>query len=212
MMSKKIVQDQSFLSVSTPDLPAVTQIKVAAAGQTEYIIAKKIRTERKIAILDKFSNKEYRQSYMKSTVLNGVAHQIRLNREYRGLTQQSFATLCGGKVRQTTISRFESASYGKLSINSILKIALALDVAVIVKFVSYRKFIDEYEDKSVGNLVVDSFHEITEQNTTFSYSNYKIGANISDNHMSGMIFGIINSEISPRYEPSQPTPKQITQW
>lgn len=109
------------------------------------------------SIVAKLQNKEYRSAYVSANLKNGLAHQIRTNREIRGLSQTVLAERCGEKVKQETISRLEDPAYGNYSINTLTKIAAALDVALLVKFVSFSKFLIETSDKSVTGLYAEEF-------------------------------------------------------
>jgi transcriptional regulator with XRE-family HTH domain len=114
---------------------------------------------RRDALVQKLQNKEYRDAYVRSTLTHGLAHQVRINREYRNLSQAALAQKCGKKTTQVAISRLEDPAYGKFTLNSILNIASALDVAVIVKLVPYSKFVLETGDKTVTGLFAKSFAE-----------------------------------------------------
>lgn len=116
-----------------------------------------VTSGRRKVLVDKLQNKEYRDAYVRATTTHGIAHQIRTNRELRNLTQNALATKCGGKTTQVAISRLEDPAYGKFTLNSILKVASALDVAVLVRFVPYSKFLLETADKSVEGLFSKSF-------------------------------------------------------
>ena len=111
------------------------------------------------SIVAKLENKEYRNSYVSSSLKNGLAHQIRVNREARNLSQTELASRCGSKTRQETISRLEDPAYGNYSINTLLKIASAMDVALLVKFVPYSKFLIETADKSISGLYAENFEK-----------------------------------------------------
>lgn len=85
----------------------------------------------------KWSDEEYRQAYMEAAVEQGVAWQIKINREARGLTQEELAKATG--TGQSAISRAEDPSYGAQSLEVLIKIANAFDCALSVKFVSYSQ-------------------------------------------------------------------------
>jgi len=114
---------------------------------------------RRKVLVGKLQDKEYRDAYVRATLTHGLAHQIRVNREQRKLSQQSLAERCGGKTTQVVISRLEDPAYGKFTLNSILRVASALDVAVLVRLVPYSKFLLETADKSVLGLYAKSFFE-----------------------------------------------------
>ena len=91
--------------------------------------------------LKKFRLKEYRDGYLQSRIRGRIAYQIQALRDKLGLTQQAFAQLTGKK--QSVISRLENVEYGKVSVQTLLDIALAADVALVVKFTSYPDFLDQ---------------------------------------------------------------------
>src|SRR5207253_2649565 len=80
-------------------------------------------------------------------IKNGVPYQIRSLRDQRGWTQGYLGEKAG--KRQHGISRLEDPRYGsKLSIKSLLEIASAFDVALLVKFVPFSRLLNEYDDVS----------------------------------------------------------------
>lgn len=91
--------------------------------------------------LAKFAKRKYRDNYLQTQVRSRIAYQIQALRSKFGLTQAEFAERTGKK--QSTISRLESTEYGKVSVQTLLDIASALDVALVVKFASYPDFLKE---------------------------------------------------------------------
>lgn len=114
---------------------------------------------RRKVLVAKLQDKKYRDAYVRATVAHGIAHQVRVNRELRKLSQKSLADRCGGKTTQVAISRLEDPANGNFTLNTILKVASALDVAVLVRLVPYSKFLLETADKSVMGLFAKSFHD-----------------------------------------------------
>jgi transcriptional regulator with XRE-family HTH domain len=100
--------------------------------------------------LERFSSKKYRDGYLQSRIRGYIAYQIQALREKLGLTQAQFAELTGKK--QSTISRLEDTEYGKVSVQTLLDIACATNVALIVKFASYPEFLDQTRNMSVEAL------------------------------------------------------------
>jgi transcriptional regulator with XRE-family HTH domain len=96
--------------------------------------------------LEKFASKKYRDGYLQSRVRGFVAYQIQSLREKLELTQAQFAELTGKK--QSVISRLESTEYGKVTVQTLLDIACATDVALVVKFASYPEFLDQTRNMS----------------------------------------------------------------
>src|SRR5260221_649943 len=109
-------------------------------------------TDRLIA---KLKNREYRDAYVAEGVKTWVARQIRSLREQRGLSQDDLGEKCGKP--QSAISRLEDPDYGQMSLQTLLELASAFDVALSVKFVDYPTFIRETKDISTANMQVPSF-------------------------------------------------------
>ncbi|MFU1927636.1 helix-turn-helix domain-containing protein [Bordetella hinzii] len=83
---------------------------------------------------------------MRAAIEQGVAWQIRVNRQARGWTQAEFAGMIGGG--QSAISRLEDPEYGCHSLNKLLEVADAFDCALLVKFVPYSTLAEESEHLS----------------------------------------------------------------
>jgi transcriptional regulator with XRE-family HTH domain len=103
----------------------------------------------------KFESKDYRDAYMASRVRASIALQIRALREQRRLSQTDFANRLGKP--QSVLSRLENTEYGRVTVQTLLEIASALDVALVVKFCTYRDFFNQMSDTSDRALSVESF-------------------------------------------------------
>jgi len=107
--------------------------------------------------LAKFARKEYRDSYLQTQVRGGIAYQMQALREKFGLSQTAFAEKTGKK--QSVISRLENTEYGRASIQTLLDIACSLDVALLVKFVSYPDFLAQTRDMTTLSLQPETIYE-----------------------------------------------------
>lgn len=105
----------------------------------------------------KWRDLEYRHAYMDAAVEQGVAWQIKINREYRNLTQKQLARDIGSK--QPCISRAEDPSYGRHNLETLTKIAHAFDCALQVKFIPYSQLAKESNDLSPAALYAKSYTE-----------------------------------------------------
>ncbi len=94
---------------------------------------------------------------MSSHVTTGIAYQIQALRSKLGLTQKEFAVLVNKP--QSVISRLENTEYGKVSVQTLLDIAVAVDVALSVRFVSYPDFLVQTQDVSPSAYCIDRFAE-----------------------------------------------------
>jgi len=88
------------------------------------------------SIAEKFQDKNFEKKYLRSSALYRLAGEMLLLRKQRGLTQQELADKVGST--QAVISRLESASV-KPSLETILKIAEALDATVDVRLLPVEK-------------------------------------------------------------------------
>ncbi|MDO8291469.1 MAG: helix-turn-helix domain-containing protein [Gallionella sp.] len=83
-------------------------------------------------------NPKAREAYVEAELVNGLAHQIRIIRQQRGLTQKQLAEKLG--TTQTTVSRLENPSYGRYSLRSLLALSKVFDVALFVRYMPFSKF------------------------------------------------------------------------
>lgn len=105
----------------------------------------------------KWKKKEYRHAYMQSAIEQGIAWQIKINRERRSMSQSTLAEAIGSK--QSAISRAEDPSYGRHSLDTLVKIANTFDCALQVKFVPYSKLARDSHDLSAEALYAPSYSE-----------------------------------------------------
>lgn len=103
-----------------------------------------------------WKDREYREAYMEAAVEQGVAWQIRINRQKRGLSQKSLASAIG--TQQSAVSRLEDPEYGGHSLETLMQIAKAFDCALAVKFVSYSQLASEAERLTEGEQYACPFY------------------------------------------------------
>ncbi len=102
-----------------------------------------------------FQNRDYRNGYVQSFFDELLAGQIKSVRESRGWTQADLAKAIG--TSQPVISRFESDDYSSWSLNSLRRVAEALDVALSVKFVPFSEALREIRSFSPSRYNVAHF-------------------------------------------------------
>jgi len=118
---------------------------------------------------NKLRDKKYRDAYVRDHIRIGLPYQIRALREQedRQWTQETLAIKAG--KHQNVISRIEDPDYGKLSLQTLMDLASAFDVALIVKFVPYSRFLREFDDVSPKSLEAKGFEtecKLIEENMT----------------------------------------------
>ncbi len=81
-----------------------------------------------------------RAKLVANNLSEGIAFQIRATRDAQGLSQGELAERLG--MTQGNLSRLENPDYGKQTIGSLIRVAEALDVALVVRFEPFSKYID----------------------------------------------------------------------
>ena len=85
-------------------------------------------------------SKASRKRLVESNLAKGIAYQIKATREKQKRSQADLAHEVG--MTQNNFSRLESPDYGKQTLSSLKRIADALDVALVVRFVPFTQYID----------------------------------------------------------------------
>jgi transcriptional regulator with XRE-family HTH domain len=100
---------------------------------------------------------EFRHEYMMDQVRSFIAFQIRALREQPGRRwSQGDLAKKSGKT-QSVISRMEDPDYGKLSLQSLLEIAIAYDLPLLVQFVEWDDWLARMSNLSPSALRKRSF-------------------------------------------------------
>jgi transcriptional regulator with XRE-family HTH domain len=117
----------------------------------------RMRNEVRQQIVAKLSNKEYRDIFVSEQINTGLGFQIQALREQRGWTQQQLGEKAG--MAQSRISVMEDANYSRFSLSTLKRLASALDVGLIIRFVSYSIVVDYFENLTPESLTAPSFAE-----------------------------------------------------
>ncbi len=119
------------------------------------------------AKLNRLKSKKYRDAYLEAQVHTWISYQFRALRKSMGLTQKEMAKKIGKP--QSVVSRLENEEYGKVSVQTLLDVAHAVDVALLVQFVSYPDFLARMRDKSVDGMVPETVsHSIKRMDREFA--------------------------------------------
>jgi hypothetical protein len=133
---------------------------------------------------DKLRNKEYRDGYVAEHVRRGLAYQIRALRDQREWNQGKLSQIMGKP--QSVVCRLEDPNYGKVTVQTLLDVASAFDVALQLRFVSFSGLVQQTRDLTQHALEVPSFGD-------------DIGKSVSANY-----FAI---RIDPPFNPKKGVPK-----
>jgi transcriptional regulator with XRE-family HTH domain len=84
--------------------------------------------------------KAARAQFIESNLAKSLAYNLRATRDRLEWSQERLASEVG--TNQNAISRLESADYGKQTMTTLKRLAKAMDVALIVRFVPFSELID----------------------------------------------------------------------
>jgi transcriptional regulator with XRE-family HTH domain len=101
---------------------------------------------RKTRVAKLLGSKKAREAYVFENLKRIVPFQIRTMREERDWSQGRAGEAIGKP--QNVVSRLESPTYGKLTLQTLLQIANGFDVGLLIKFVPFSRLVREYEDVS----------------------------------------------------------------
>jgi transcriptional regulator with XRE-family HTH domain len=121
--------------------------------------------------LKKFADPSYRESYLDSHIKSSIAYQIQELRKKLGFNQTDFGALIG--MPQSFVSRLEKGEQGGVNINTLLKIAHRLGIALSVRFIGYEAVLAE--DVSPSGLNVESIDETLNRRVATTYAAAKKG-------------------------------------
>ena len=116
-----------------------------------------------IALLDRlrrFADRDYRAGHLSSRVRSSIAYQVRAIRQKLGLTQKGMGERIGKS--QSVVARMENDDYGRLTVQSLLDVAIGADVALVIRFVSYPDFLQQMSDMSSAALQPQNIYETLE--------------------------------------------------
>jgi transcriptional regulator with XRE-family HTH domain len=98
----------------------------------------------------KLREKKYREEFVASQARRAIPFQIRALMRRRKISQQELADRSG--LTQGVISRAANPAYGKLALNTIIRVAAGFDVAFIGVFVPFSKLVDFFDSLSEQRL------------------------------------------------------------
>lgn len=106
---------------------------------------------------------DYRHAVVEANIEQGIAWQIRANREGRGLSQRGLAALLN--TDQSAISRWEDPMRGGHNLETLLKLARAFDCALQVRFIPFSELSASLGNVSPHALYASTYPEEIEDST-----------------------------------------------
>lgn len=100
----------------------------------------------------------FRHRYLGAQTGAKIVRQIRAMRRQRGWSQANFAVRLN-KPASNVSQRLENLDYSGFSLKTLLEVAEACDVGLVVEFVPYKDFIRRTDDLSTDKLEVNEFSE-----------------------------------------------------
>jgi transcriptional regulator with XRE-family HTH domain len=98
--------------------------------------------EELLKLLEEIKNPEYRHGLVEGHAKDTIAFQVRQLRKARGWEQRDLARELGNPNLQPMISRYENPDYGRYSISTLLDLAAAFDVALVVRFAPFSELVE----------------------------------------------------------------------
>ncbi len=175
-MSRQIIS--SSLKATKPSVkkifqaaPGITKtVAIPARKQqgVQWVHYQANKISYQVKFREEWADPEYRHAYMEAAVEQGVAWQIKINREVRNISQSTLAALLG--TQQSAVSRLEDPEYGAHSLDTLKKIANIFDCALLVRLVPYSVLARESECLSREDLFAQSFDQENEKLACDSHS------------------------------------------
>jgi transcriptional regulator with XRE-family HTH domain len=131
-------------------------------------------------IAEKLHDRGYRTRFFRGRAEDEIAYSLRKFRKIRKLNQKELADLC--EMKQSAISRIEQATYSKWNIQTLWRIAEALDIRI-------RVYIDTAEDAITEYAIMETQEDETK---TWNFPT-TLGIFATD---TGLMGSIVNTEFS----------------
>lgn len=108
-------------------------------------------------IASEFHDEEARRQYADELLDAALALQIKTLREQRGLTQTELAERAS--LGQSQISEMEQIDHSPGTVNTLRRIAAALDLALVIRFESFGQFLQEVSQLDRESLERESYDD-----------------------------------------------------
>ncbi|HEV3042099.1 MAG TPA: helix-turn-helix transcriptional regulator [Candidatus Angelobacter sp.] len=103
---------------------------------------------------------KYRKAFVEAHAKDSIAFQLRMMRKAKEWDQRQLAEHAFGDPKlQSMVSRYEDPDYGRYSLNTLLELAAAFDVALVVHFAPFSELLDWDETPVERKIAPKSFQE-----------------------------------------------------
>jgi len=102
-------------------------------------------------------NKEYRDSVVETAIGDTIATQLQALRNKNGLNQTQLAKKAN--MAQPRIAVLENPDYDKYTVNTLKRLASALDVGLIIRFAPYGEVMDWVSGFSPDSINIPTYEE-----------------------------------------------------
>ena len=109
------------------------------------------------ALLAKLKKDDYLSGFVSASARHWITRQIRTRRNRNSWSQKQLGEAAGKP--QNVISRIEDPSYGKVTLQTLIDLAVAFRVGLVVKFVSFGELAAQMDDISPETLAVLNLEE-----------------------------------------------------
>lgn len=93
-----------------------------------------------------WQDREYREAYLEASLEQGIAWQIQINRQKRGITQEDLAKALG--ISLPMLQELEDPEIGEYPLETLIKVAKVFDCALSVKFIPYSELAEDSQNLS----------------------------------------------------------------
>lgn len=105
----------------------------------------------------KLKDKAYREAYIASQVFTSIPYQVRALRKQNVMDQTELADKAG--MKQSRISAIENPNNNALNLDTLIRLAAAFDVGLVVKFAPFSELLRFQKNFSPDTFRVTSFED-----------------------------------------------------
>jgi transcriptional regulator with XRE-family HTH domain len=107
--------------------------------------------------VNSLKDRAYREAFIGSQVFTTIPYQVRALRKQNRLDQNALAAKTG--MKQSRISAIENPSGNGLTLDTLIRLAAAFDVGLMVRFVPFSELLKKSDDFEPDSFTVTSFSD-----------------------------------------------------